>query len=72
MPVQTSTAAEHAGAPIAADGSAAEAVAAARKFLLVDLENVSGIDATAARSFAMLRRSLEATGVTLVLTGALG
>jgi anti-anti-sigma regulatory factor len=47
----------------------AAAVAAARRFLLLDLRNVTGIDATTASAFAMLRRSLDSRGVTMVLTG---
>ena len=46
------------------------AVAAARRFLLLDLRRVTGLDATAASTFALLRRSLETRGVTMVLTGA--
>jgi hypothetical protein len=48
---------------------AAAAVASARRFLLLDLRRVTGIDATTASSFAMLRRTLESRGVTMVLTG---
>ena len=55
------------GAPLL--DAAAAAAAAARRFLLLDLRRVTGIDATTASAFAMLRRSLEARGVTMVLTG---
>jgi STAS domain len=48
------------------------ALRGARRFLLLDLRRVTGIDATAASSFAMLRRSLENRGVTMVLTGVAG
>lgn len=48
------------------------AVADARRFLLLDLRRVTGIDATAASTFALLRRSLETRGVTMVLTGVSG
>jgi STAS domain len=51
---------------------AAAAVADARRFLLLDLRRVTGIDATAASAFAMLRRSLENRGVTMLLTGVAG
>jgi STAS domain len=46
-----------------------KAAAVARRFLLLDLRNVTGIDATTASAFAMLRRALDARQVTLVLTG---
>lgn len=52
--------------------AAAAATAAARRFLLLDLRAVVGIDATTASSFALLRRSLETRGVTMVLTGLRG
>jgi hypothetical protein len=48
---------------------AAAAVASARRFLLLDLRRVTGIDATTASSFALLRRTLDSRGVTMVLTG---
>jgi STAS domain len=46
-----------------------KAAAVARRFLILDLRNVTGIDATTASAFAMLRRALDARQVTLVLTG---
>jgi hypothetical protein len=57
-----------AGEP-AAVAAATNAVESARKFLLLDLRHVTGIDATTANAFATLRRSLEGKGVTMVLTG---
>lgn len=50
--------------------AAAAATAAARRFLLLDMRSVVGIDATTATSFALLRRSLDSRGVTMVITGA--
>lgn len=52
----------------AAEAAAASAVAAARRFLLLDLRHVMGIDATTASSFASLRRSLESRSAPLLAT----
>lgn len=60
------------GGPGSLSVAAAAATAAARRFLLLDLRSVVGIDATTASSFALLRRSLETRGVTMVLTGLRG
>eukprot|EP00892_Ulva_mutabilis_P012584 jgi/Ulvmu1/9699/UM055_0037.1 len=57
------------GGPGSLAVAAAAATAAAHRFLLLDLRAVVGIDATTASSFALLRRSLETRGVTMVLTG---
>jgi MFS superfamily sulfate permease-like transporter len=46
-----------------------KAVAFARRFVLLDLRHVTGIDATTASAVSMLRRSLGQRQVTLVLTG---
>eukprot|EP00892_Ulva_mutabilis_P001349 jgi/Ulvmu1/11214/UM072_0051.1 len=55
-----------------AEAAAASAAAAARRFLLLDLRHVTGIDATTASAFASLRRSLDSRGVLMVLTGLAG
>jgi hypothetical protein len=51
------------------EAKAVAAAAAARRFLLLDMRAVVGIDATTATAFALLRRSLESRGVTMVITG---
>ena len=51
--------------------AAAAATAAAHRFLLLDMRAVVGIDATTATAFALLRRTLDSRGVTMVITGAL-
>lgn len=45
-----------------------EALAAAPYFLLLDFRHVSGLDATAARSFSLLFHSLHTQGVEMIIT----
>ena len=45
------------------------AVGSGQRFLLLDFSQVTGVDATAARTFGLLKKQLLALGVELVVTG---